>query len=77
MSLVKDTPLKFLGEGGRLQLRSEIFNLFNRTNFALPNRTAYSGTATDVTENPLSPAGSITGTISTSRQIQFALKVIF
>jgi hypothetical protein len=30
-----------LGSGTRLQLRWEIFNLLNRVNFDLPNRTAF------------------------------------
>jgi hypothetical protein len=78
ISLVKDTPLKFLGESGKLQFRSEFFNILNHANFALPSsRVSYTGTASDVTENPLSTAGTITATISTSRQIQFAVKVIF
>ena len=78
ISLVKDTTLKFLGESGKLQFRSEFFNILNHANFALPSsRVAYTGTASDVTENPLSTAGTITATISTSRQIQFALKIIF
>jgi hypothetical protein len=79
LSLVKDTNLKFLGEAGKLQLRGEFFNILNRANFALPNRIAYTASTTLVSdiEPPPTPAGTITSTISTSRQIQFALKLIF
>ena len=45
-SLVKDTAVGFLGEGGKVEFRAEFFNLFNHTNFALPasGATAYAGT---------------------------------
>ena len=79
ISLVKDTALKFLGEAGKVQFRAELFNVLNRANFAIPNRIAYTASTTIVNdvENPPSPAGTITSTISTSRQIQFALKLMF
>jgi len=79
-SLVKDTALRFLGEGGSLQFRAEVFNLLNRANFAAPNTTVFSGSTSDIgsyTEAPLASAGQITTTATPSRQIQFALKVIF
>jgi hypothetical protein len=54
-----------------LQARAEFFNLLNRANFASPNTTVFSGTA-------ISPsAGLITATSTTSRQIQFGLKLLF
>ena len=83
-SLVKDTALGFLGENGKLEFRSEFFNLLNRANFTTPgigqsgyNNAAvvYAGTA-DV-QPPLATAGRITSTAGTSRQIQFALKLLF
>src|ERR1700691_945798 len=46
-SLVKDTAVGFLGEGGKVEFRAEFFNLLNHTNFALPasaGATAYAGT---------------------------------
>jgi hypothetical protein len=66
LSLVKDF---LLGEGRSLQLRTEAFNLFNHPNFAVPssaNRVAFSPAA-----------GRITSTVTTSRQIQFGLKLTF
>ena len=33
-SLVKDTKLGFLGEGGMLEFRAEFFNILNHTNFS-------------------------------------------
>jgi len=55
----------------RLQFRVEAFNVLNRTNFALPNPVTFSGT------NFSSSAGVITQTANSSRQIQFALKLLF
>jgi hypothetical protein len=55
----------------RLQFRAEAFNLLNRTNFALPNAVTFSGS------NYSSSAGVITATANPSRQIQFALKLLF
>ncbi|HKB14118.1 MAG TPA: carboxypeptidase regulatory-like domain-containing protein [Vicinamibacterales bacterium] len=59
----------------RLQLRLEIFNLFNRANFGTPTRTVFAGaTAND----PVLPtAGQITRTVNSSRQLQFSAKVMF
>ncbi|MBI4460566.1 MAG: TonB-dependent receptor [Acidobacteria bacterium] len=74
-SLVKDTTLGFLGESGKLQFRAEFFNLLNRANFALSNGAIFAGRSD--AESPLPTAGRITSTITPSRQIQFALKIIF
>jgi hypothetical protein len=88
-SVVKDTPLRKLGEQGNLQFRAEIFNAFNHANFSIPQvstviagslgaavQGAY-GTNTTPQQNPTATAGVITGTVNKSRQIQFALKVVF
>jgi hypothetical protein len=54
-----------------LQFRAETFNIQNRANFGVPNTTVFSGTT-------VSPsAGLITSTVTTSRQIQFGLKLMF
>jgi hypothetical protein len=74
-SLAKDTPIPFLGETGKLEFRAEFFNILNRANFALPARAVFAGLR-DV-EAPLPNAGRITSTATTSRQIQFALKILF
>ena len=50
----------------RLQLRVEIFNLTNRTNFALPVRAL---------EAP--GFGQATTTLTPGRRVQFALKYLF
>src|ERR1019366_916569 len=58
-----------INERWNLQLRVEAFNILNHANFGTPNPVVFSGTS-------ISPsAGIITTTATTSRQIQFALKL--
>ena len=54
-----------------MQFRAEAFNVFNHPNFASPNPVVFSG------NNYSSSAGAITATSNASRQIQFALKLLF
>lgn len=56
-----------------LQFRSEIFNLFNHTNFNTPNPIVF----TSANSGPSPTAGVITATTTTSRQIQFGLKLLW
>jgi len=67
-SLFKNTRIS---ERVELQFRSEFFNVLNHTNFSYPNPIIFLGTGT----NP--SAGVITSTATTSRQIQFGVKIIF
>ena len=54
-----------------LQFRAECFNIQNRANFGTPNAIVFSS-------GTVSPsAGLISSTVTTSRQIQFGLKLIF
>jgi hypothetical protein len=54
-----------------LQLRAEFFNLLNRTNFNTPNLIAFTPSGVSGT------AGAITSTSTTSRQVQFAVKLLW
>jgi hypothetical protein len=72
LSFVKNQPI---AGGTKLQLRLEIFNLFNRANFAVPNRAVFAGAAAN--DPVLSTAGQITRTSNSSRQLQFSAKVVF
>jgi hypothetical protein len=54
-----------------LQFRTEFFNALNHANFGPPNATVFSSGAVSAS------AGLITATATTSRQIQFGLKLIF
>lgn len=72
MSLFKNIPIKRVSESFNIQFRVEAFNVFNRSNFAPPvdNNAVFDGSG-----NPISGAGLIDSTSTTSRQMQFALKV--
>jgi hypothetical protein len=68
-----------IGERWVLQFRAEIFNILNHPNFSYPNEIVFSGTNPNspVGANISSSAGAITSTATPSRQIQFALKLLF
>ncbi|MGH9726537.1 MAG: hypothetical protein ACRD41_15855, partial [Candidatus Acidiferrales bacterium] len=70
-SLVKNTRIK---DKFNVQFRAEFFNVFNRSNFASPidNSTLF-----DSTGAPVPGAGLIDQTSTSSRQIQFGLKLIW
>jgi len=70
-SLFKNTQL---WERGKLQFRAEFFNVLNHTNFAPPldNNTLFNPDGSAV-----GSAGGIDATQTTSRQIQFGLKLMF
>jgi hypothetical protein len=77
-SLGKNIPVKELGDSGALEFRAEFFNILNHPNFVMNNpfRSVFAGTAPG--EAPLPTAGVITSTgYNRSRQIQFALKLLF
>jgi len=61
-----------LSEGAQLQFRAEFFNIMNRTNFGTPRRTTLSSSG-----RVDGRFGQITTTTTTSRQIQFALRIEF
>jgi hypothetical protein len=80
-SLVKDTAVRQLGEQGSVEFRAEFFNILNHTNFGMPSSaTVFSGATSALgayQQAPIAGVGQITTTATTSRQIQFALKLIF
>ncbi|MDQ2774271.1 MAG: TonB-dependent receptor [Acidobacteriota bacterium] len=67
-SLLKDTPIR---ESMNLQFRAELFNLLNKSNFNTPNAVVFTPAGVSPT------AGVVTSTSSTSRQIQFGLKLLW
>ena len=84
-SVLKDTRIR---ERMNLQFRAELFNLLNRANFNTPNLIAftppYGCAAMPVCSTPNAnstgisgTAGAITSTSTTSRQIQFGLKLFW
>jgi hypothetical protein len=68
-SLFKTTTLR---ENLKMQFRAEFFNLLNRANFGLPVVSTFTKAGT-----PSPSAGQITYTSTTSRQIQFGLKLLW
>lgn len=58
-----------------LQFRAEIFNLLNPANFNTPNLITFTSSTTGTKTS--GTAGAITSTSTTSRQVQFGLKVIW
>ena len=73
-AFTKDTKIS---EAFRVQFRAEIFNILNRANFYGPSAGTFTAGTVAGTGNPDPNAGQITRTITTSRQIQFGLKLLF
>lgn len=74
-SVMKETRLL---ESLNLQFRAEFFNILNRANFNTPSLITAVGPPSGSTTPVASPTvGVITGTSTTSRQIQFGLKLIW
>jgi hypothetical protein len=73
-SLFKNNHIKRISDTFNAQFRTEFFNVVNHTNFAPPldNRNIF-----DSAGSPIGNAGLITSTQTPSRQIQFALKLIW
>ncbi|MGH9679205.1 MAG: carboxypeptidase regulatory-like domain-containing protein, partial [Candidatus Acidiferrales bacterium] len=68
LSFLKDTRIR---ETLNLQFRAELFNVLNRANFNTPNAIVFTPAGVSPT------AGAITSTSTTSRQMQFALKLLW
>jgi hypothetical protein len=68
LSFLKETPIR---EKLNLQFRAELFNVLNRANFNTPNAVVFTPTGVSPT------AGVITSTATTSRQIQFGMKLLW
>ncbi|MCZ6753043.1 MAG: hypothetical protein O7E51_14605, partial [Acidobacteria bacterium] len=73
-SLIKNTSIT---EGVNLQFRSEFYNITNTPNFMNPSGRRGGQFIFDSRARDRTNAGRINGTIPTSRQIQFGLKLIF
>ncbi|MCX6585834.1 MAG: TonB-dependent receptor [Acidobacteria bacterium] len=72
LAALKSFRLGGWNENARIQFRAESFNLFNHANFAPPSLLAIS-----TTTGPLGGFGRIRSTVTSSRQIQFALRLQF
>ena len=89
-SLFKNIPLKQVSETFSVQFRIEMFNIFNHPNFAPPldHLSVIGPAGSDATVLAVADAsqnnyrtnpgpGTIDSTVTTSRQIQFGLKLIW
>lgn len=88
MSLVKNNRIPRLSETFNIQFRAELFNTFNRVNYANPLKAStqlFSAAPAPTLANPSpalvgapnSAAGGLTATATSARQTQLALKIIF
>ena len=75
MNFTKNNPIARISERFNVQFRADLFNVLNRPNYAPPTKAStqlFSGTGT-----LLPNSGNLTQTATSSRQAQFALKIIF
>jgi hypothetical protein len=72
VSAVKGIPLP---GNARMDFRVEVFNVFNRANFATPTLIAYAGAL--ATEAPLASFGRIRSTVTSARQMQLGVRITF
>jgi hypothetical protein len=80
LSINKDTAVRALGEAGEVEFRAEMFNILNHANFGPAGNAIFSGKGDAITDGFSAENPAFTGILSTStssRQIQFALKVMF
>jgi hypothetical protein len=73
-SVLKDTRLR---ERLSLQFRAEIFNLLDRANFNTPNLITFTPPTAKNPSGVSGTAGAITSTTTSSRQVQFGLKLLW
>jgi hypothetical protein len=71
-AVFKNFPIRRISDSARVQFRAEVFNILNRANFAPPiaNETVF-----DQSGNAVPGAGAINESTTSSRQIQFGLKL--
>jgi len=72
LALFKNNPIRRISESFNIQFRAEFFNVLNHTNFSPPvaNNNLYTSNG-----QPVTTAGLITTTATSSRQLQFGLKI--
>ena len=73
-SVLKDTKLR---ERLSLQFRAELFNLLDRANFNTPNLITFTPPTAKNPTGVSGTAGAITSTTTSSRQVQFGLKLLW
>ena len=76
ISALKDTAVPKVSEQFHVQFRAELFNILNHANFGAPATPVFTQ-AVDGGATYNTNFGKITSTVTTARQIQFGLKLIF
>jgi hypothetical protein len=80
-SLFKNNYIRRISESFNVQFRAEIFNILNHPNFALPvepdNTDIFDSTGALLNPPDNGAAGVLKSTTTDSREIQFALKIIW
>ena len=80
-SLFKNNYIRKISESFNVQFRADIFNILNHPNFALPvspdNTDIFDSTVAPLNPPDNDAAGVLKSTTTKSREIQFALKVIW
>jgi hypothetical protein len=78
LALAKNTAIR---EHLHVQFRAEFFNILNHANFTTPNAVVYSAGPTPAAPTTVAQqsatAGVVSATSTTSRQIQFGVKLLF
>jgi len=74
-SLVKNVRVSCFSESCNLQFRFEAFNVVNHTNFLPPTSSSLQLFTQSLA--PITSAGELTATSTPSRQLQFALKIVW
>ncbi len=74
MAFAKDFPIASVSEDFQVQFRFEVFNVANRTNFGVPLENHY---VFDKKGNTPAIFGLVRDTASTSRELQFGLKLLW
>ena len=74
-SIFRNIPVARFTEMFHIQFRVEMFNTFNHSNFNPPTSTSLQLFTQSLA--PITSAGNLTSTATTSRQLQFGLKILW
>jgi hypothetical protein len=80
LSMFKNFPVPRISETFRIQFRAELINVLNHPNFGSPgflNPAGQNNSIFDATGAPMATAGVLNSTSTSSRQIQFGVKIIW
>jgi len=75
LAFSRQWPWRALGSRTRVEARVEVFNVLNRANFGPPSLIVFAGQADG--EAPLPSFGQIRSTVTSSRQTQLGVRIIF